>query len=45
MKLLLKLIKQFFCIHHWRIEVFRDYQERYTISDCMNCDKKIYEDI
>lgn len=38
-------IKQYFCKHTDRQEIYRSYQDRFVQNVCKECGKIIYEDI
>lgn len=45
MNIILRWFEKMFCKHKNRIELHRDYQDRYVSELCSDCGKVIYTDI
>lgn len=45
MKIILRWFEKMFCKHKHKIELHRDYQDRYVSELCSDCGKVIYTDI
>lgn len=43
--IMLWILKNLFCKHKSKIELYRCYQDRYISECCTNCRKVIYNDI